>query len=294
MLISHPNVSVVIPAMNEAENLPHVARRMPQGIAEIILVDGNSRDRTVDVARELWPDVRVVNQTRKGKGNALACGFLAARGDIIVMVDADGSTDVGEIPTFVDALTAGADFAKGTRFAYRGGSSDITHLRRMGNYALNSIVNSLYDTKFTDLCYGYNAFWRHCLPHIGLPEPTLEDAQWGDGFEVETLMNIRAARANLKIVEIASFERDRIYGESNLNSLTDGTRVLRTIVAERRRTDSLVVDRLHPGTAATARTAGRMSGPRAKLARAIGGPHVRVEYAGPELSGSGSGPARPQ
>src|ERR1700742_1710924 len=114
---SWPRVSVVIPAMNEARNLPHVFERMPRSIYEVILVDGNSTDDTVAVAQREWPGIRVVTQTRRGKGNALACGFAAATGDIIAMIDADGSTDPAEIPQFVDALTGGADFAKGPRFA---------------------------------------------------------------------------------------------------------------------------------------------------------------------------------
>src|SRR5215831_6376710 len=131
-----PRVSVVVPALNEARNLPHVFARMPADIHELILVDGHSVDDTVGVARELWPGVRVVVQTRTGKGNALACGFATATGDVIAMIDADGSADPGEIPRFVQALVAGADFAKGTRFAPGGGSDDITRVRALGNRAL--------------------------------------------------------------------------------------------------------------------------------------------------------------
>src|SRR3712207_2249590 len=99
-----PTVSVVIPALNEERNLPHVFAKLPADIDEVIVVDGGSVDRTVEVARELRPDVTIVQQTRKGKGNALACGFAACTGDIIVMIDADGSTDPGEIPQFIAAL----------------------------------------------------------------------------------------------------------------------------------------------------------------------------------------------
>jgi glycosyltransferase involved in cell wall biosynthesis len=227
-------VSVVIPAMNEARNLPHVFARMPAGLRELVLVDGNSSDDTVAVARSLRPDVRIVHQTRRGKGNALACGFATATGQIIVMIDADGSTDPAEIPAFVAALHAGADFAKGTRFALGGGTSDITRLRRLGNKALNMVVNAMYRTRFTDLCYGYNAFWRHCLSVIALePGQHSDEKRWGDGFEVETLINIRIARAGLTVTEVGSFEKDRIHGVSNLNAFSDGLRVGRTIAVER-------------------------------------------------------------
>jgi glycosyltransferase involved in cell wall biosynthesis len=228
-------VSVVIPTFNEARNLPIVFGLLPD-VYEVIVVDGHSVDGTVGVARRLRPDVKVLTQTRRGKGNALACGFLEASGDIIVMLDADGSADPREIPRFVRALVEGADFAKGTRFAVGGGSGDITRLRRLGNRALSGIVNVSHGTKYSDLCYGYNAFWRHCLPVLGLEaSQPCESMHWGDGFEVETLINVRIARAGLRVVEVPSFEAQRVHGVSNLNALTDGLRVLRTIATERRR-----------------------------------------------------------
>ena len=124
------------PTLNEARILPHVFAELPPGLHEVIIVDGNSVDDTVATARRLRPDVRIVRQNRCGKGNALACGFAAETGDIIAMVDADGSADPAEIPQFVQALLDGADFAKGTRFDGGGGSSDITRLRRLGNRVL--------------------------------------------------------------------------------------------------------------------------------------------------------------
>lgn len=231
--VDHPTVSLVIPAMNEEKNLPHVAARMPAGIDEIILVDGNSSDETVSVARELWPEVKVVLQTRRGKGNALACGFAACTGDIIVMIDADCSTDPAEIPRYVGALVGGADFAKGSRFIQGGGSSDITRVRRWGNQLLNGFANAIYDTNYSDLCYGYNAFWRGALSVFQLPAVEATTPQWGDGFEIEALINVRVAAAGLQIAEVGSFEQDRLHGTSNLNAVSDGLRVLRTIWSER-------------------------------------------------------------
>lgn len=228
-----PTVSVVIPTLNEARNLPHVFARLPE-VHEVIIVDGHSVDGTPDVARELLPGVRIVTQTRRGKGNALACGFAAATGDVIAMIDADGSTDPAEIPQFVQALADGADFAKGTRFTAGGGSSDITPLRSMGNKVLCGIFNVLYRTRYSDLCYGYNVFWRQHVRAFGL-DPVDTAPQWGDGFEIEALLSIRASTAGLAIAEVGSFEHPRIYGESNLSTFRDGYRVLRTILAERRR-----------------------------------------------------------
>ncbi|WP_327090113.1 glycosyltransferase family 2 protein [Nonomuraea sp. NBC_01738] len=221
-----PTVSVVVPAMNEAENLPHVFATLPQWIDEIVLVDGNSVDDTVNVARRLRPNVKIVTQTGKGKGDALAAGFAACTGDIIVMIDADGSTDGHEIITFVGALVTGADFVKGSRYAAGGGSDDLTFSRRFGNKVLTGLVNVMYGTQYTDLCYGYNAFWARHLDVLDLD---------CDGFEVETLMNVRAAKAGLKIHEVPSHERNRIHGESNLRAIRDGMRVLKTILREWRR-----------------------------------------------------------
>jgi glycosyltransferase involved in cell wall biosynthesis len=233
-----PKVTVVIPTLNEARNLPHVFAKLPDGLHEVIVVDGNSVDDTVATARRLRPGVRIVTQNRCGKGNALACGFAAATGDIIAMVDADGSADPAEILKFVRALLDGADFAKGTRFAAGGGSSDITRLRRLGNRMLSGLVNVLCRTKYSDLCYGYNAFWRRHVPVFGLDTetdvPVGSGARlWGDGFEVETLINVRIAQAGLRVTEVASYEHSRIHGVSNLNAARDGWRVLRTILAER-------------------------------------------------------------
>lgn len=241
---SWPKVSVVIPALNEARNLPHVFARMPPNIHEVILVDGCSVDDTVTVARELRPDIRMVTQTRKGKGNALACGFAAATGDVIAMVDADGSADPGEIPRFVQALLNGADFAKGTRFAAGGGSEDLTGLRSSGNRLLSALFNRRFGTRYTDLCYGFNAFWRRHVTVLRLdatsPLPAGGGRLWGDGFEVETLIHVRVAKSGLAVTEVPSFEHSRIHGSSNLSTFRDGLRVLRTIAAEHRHARHMV------------------------------------------------------
>jgi hypothetical protein len=103
---------------------------------------------------------------------------------------------------------------------------------------LSFLVNALCRTEYTDLCYGYNAFWRRHVPVLGLNAGAyLPDGGstrlWGDGFEVETLINIRVAQAGLTVKEVASYEHPRQFGVSNLNTFGDGLRVLRTIIAER-------------------------------------------------------------
>jgi glycosyltransferase involved in cell wall biosynthesis len=187
-------------------------------------VDGRSTDDTVAVARRLREDVKVVMELRRGKGAALQAGFAAATGDIIVMLDADGSMLPEEAILFVGALMAGADMAKGSRFLQGAGTDDMSLFRMLGNWGLTLIVRVLYGGLFSDLCYGYMAFWtRHAA--------TLNcDC---DGFEIETLINVRALKNRLKIVEVASFEAPRISGESNLRAIPDGWRVLKTILRER-------------------------------------------------------------
>jgi glycosyltransferase involved in cell wall biosynthesis len=247
-----PRVSVVVPTLNEARNLPYVFARLPADIHEVIVVDGHSVDDTIAVARQLRPDVRVVQQTRRGKGNALACGFEAATGDVIAMVDADGSTDPGEIPIFVRVLLSGADFAKGTRFAAGGGSSDITRLRSLGNRLLGTVVNLCYGTHYSDLCYGFNVFWKKHVPVLDLditspPPPGGDGRLWGDGFEIETLIHMRVAEEGLRVAEVPSFEHPRIHGVSNLDAFSDGFRVLTTILVERRRARRRGRSRRAPG-----------------------------------------------
>jgi glycosyltransferase involved in cell wall biosynthesis len=217
-------VSVVIPTLNEAANLPHVMSRMPAWVHEVVIVDGHSTDDTIAIARALWPSVRIILQDSRGKGNALGCGFAAARGDIIVMLDADGSTDPAEIPLFIEPLLAGADFVKGSRRVDGGGSTDFSVLRRTGNGALTGLFNMFYGRQYTDLCYGYNAFWSRCLPHMRVD---------CDGFEVETLIHARVARAGLEVAEVPSMEHERLHGASNLRTFRDGRRVLGTMVSGR-------------------------------------------------------------
>jgi len=222
-LRSDVSVSVVIPALNEAASLPHVLPRIPRNVFEVILVDGASTDGTIEVAQRLMPSIRVVRQDRPGKGAALRAGFEAARGDIVVHLDADGSTDPGEIPAFIDTLLAGADFAKGSRFAVGGRTDDITPLRRLGNWSFVALANILFGSKYTDITYGYNAVWRR---HHELLAPEI------DGWAHEIVANIRAYRRGLRVVEVASIEAPRVAGEAKLRTFSAGWTILKAIVGE--------------------------------------------------------------
>ncbi len=241
-----PRVSVVIPALNEARNLRYVIGRIPPDVHEVILVDGDSVDGTVRVARELRPDVRVIVQTRRSKWDALARGFAEATGDIVAILDGDGSADPGEITRFVTALIGGAEFAKGTRFAVSSGRSDVTRLRRLGNRVLSGLVNVLFGTQYSDLCYGLSVVWRRYVPVLGLDDAAVFAPSGGDGRvggagrEVGARILMRAAAAGLVVAELPSserhsFERPRTHGMGNLDSFGAGMSMLWTILIEHRR-----------------------------------------------------------
>jgi glycosyltransferase involved in cell wall biosynthesis len=217
-------LTVVIPTMNEARNLPWVLERLPDIADEVIIVDGMSTDGTVDVAKQIRPDVRVVMERQPGKGAALRAGFAAAKGRYVVMIDADGSMDPAEIVRYVDMLRRDCDFVKGSRFREGGGTSDMSFVRKQGNAALLQTVNALYRVNMTDLCYGFMGFRRDKLGLLNLES---------DGFEIETEIIVRAIKVGLRIGEVPSFEAERRHGESNLNAWRDGRRVLRTLLSER-------------------------------------------------------------
>lgn len=220
----HVTVSVVIPAMNEEKNLPHLLPLIPEWVHEIVLVDGNSKDRTVEVAREICPRIRIIQQEGRGKGAALRTGFLKSTGDIIVMLDADGSMDPREIPSFVGALLAGADVVKGSRFVQGAGTTDMPLYRKLGNAALTTAANILFGTAYTDITYGFNAAWRHSAPGLALEI---------DGWSHEIVNILRAARHGLKVVEVACFEHSRIAGEAKLQAFSAGWAILKEMVRER-------------------------------------------------------------
>ena len=218
-------VSLVIPVKNEARNIAWVLEQVADDIGEVILVDGNSTDATVITARSCRPDIKVVTQEGAGKGSALRTGFLAATGDVIVMMDADGSMAPSEITHYLHFLANGYDFVKGSRFIPGGGSLDITPFRRAGNRFLLGVFNTLYRAELTDLCYGFCAFHRRYLEHLALS---------ATGFEIEAEMVVRAMQGGLRVAEVPSLELPRRAGKSNLHSVRDGVRVLRTVLRSHR------------------------------------------------------------
>jgi CheY-like chemotaxis protein/glycosyltransferase involved in cell wall biosynthesis len=221
-ITQRPSVSVIIPTMNEAANLPLVLPYMPLNwVDEVILVDGLSTDGTVDVARNLLPTIKVVMENRRGKGYALQTGYNAASGEILIVLDGDGSNDPREIPRYITALMQGADFVKGSRFAPGGGTTDMPLFRQFGNGVFVFLVNIFFRATFTDLCYGYHAFWKYCLDWIDISKV--------QGFEIDTALYLGALRQRLRIMEVPSFEGYRFNGIGHLRTIPDGFRVLRSI-----------------------------------------------------------------
>lgn len=217
-------VSVVVPTLNEERNIAWVLGRMPECVNEVVLVDGFSSDRTIDVARSILPDIEVVSQRGRGKGAALRTGFEKASGDYIIAIDADGSMEPAEIEYYVAALDIGYDLVKGSRHLRAGGSLDLTPIRRLGNSALVGAVNIMWGSQLSDLCYGYFGFRRTCLEQLALH---------ARGFEIETELAVHAIASGLRIAEVPSVELLRHHGKSNLSAWRDGWSIFRLLARER-------------------------------------------------------------
>lgn len=223
--LGRPRISVVIPAINEAENLRWLLPQLAS-VHEVIVVDGASADGTRDVVRELCPEATLIRQRPRGKGAALRAGFAAAAGDIIVMIDADGSMDPLEIDSFVALIARGFDVVKGSRHSCGGGSEDLTFIRRLGNRVFVRLANLLYGSDWSDLCYGYIAIRRSAVDRLRLHS---------DGFEIETEICVHAVAADLAVAEVPSYELNRRSGVSKLHPLRDGWRVLEVLIRNRLR-----------------------------------------------------------
>jgi len=207
-----PRVTVLICALNEEESLPHVLPKVPAWVNEVLVVDGGSTDRTVEIARQLRPDIRILHQSGKGKGDAIKFGVQESTGDLIVTLDADGETDPDEIEQFIAPLLHGFDLVKGSRLV-KGRPSNMLFHRWVGNRILAWTFNVLHGTRYTDVCSGYSAFWKRVYLTLDL---TL------DSFEMEQEALAKAARAGLRVAEVFHRDNGRIGGVSKTSDLKQG------------------------------------------------------------------------
>jgi glycosyltransferase involved in cell wall biosynthesis len=212
------SITALICALNEEESLPHVLLRIPDWVDEVLLVDGHSTDRTVEVVRELRPDIRVFCQPGRGKADALRHGVEQATGDIIVTLDADGETDPQELARFAEPLLSGYDFVKGSRLAY-GRPRRMSYYRWFGNRVLAWTCNLLYGTRFTDICSGYNAFWKTRFLQLELTYDPNEV-----GCSMEQQMIVRAEKAGMNIKEVPHVTQGRIAGASVIGGFKQSTK----------------------------------------------------------------------
>lgn len=220
------DVSVVIPTLNEAKNLPLVIPEIPRlpEITEVILVDGRSSDGTAEVARQLLPEIRVICQDGTGKGDAILCAARAAKGNYFLLLDADASHRPEEIPLYIEKAKEGYDLVKGSRYMPGGSTEDAPFFRNLIIKTANTVANLVWRTRFTDICYGMFLIRRECFLSLDLKSQS---------WDVEWEMMIRAKRKGLRIAEVPSREKKRLWGESKLpNYAKSGWIVAKRVFAE--------------------------------------------------------------
>jgi glycosyltransferase involved in cell wall biosynthesis len=217
-------VSVVIPCLNEAENIERCVSAAREALVrgaldgEVLVVDNGSEDGSATLAAAAG--ARVVHESRRGYGNAYIAGFAAARGRYIVMADADLTYDFNEIPRFVAALQEGAELVMGDRMDnIQPGAMPWLH-RYVGNPLLTGLLNMFFDTGVGDAHCGMRALRRDVLGRLDLRS---------SGMEFASEMVIRAAKADLRIAELPITYHPR-GGESKLSSFRDGWRHLRFLL----------------------------------------------------------------
>lgn len=218
-----PEVEVIIPTLNEEKTIGSVIERTMFYADKVLVIDGRSKDSTVEFAEE--KGARIKFQNGRGKGAALKEAFDHVDNEIIIMLDGDGSMRPEEIPMFLKGIYSGADIVKGSRFIGGGGSEDLSLLRRFGNTLFVVLVNTIWGSNFTDLCYGFMAFRKDAAKKLC---PILRSK----GFNIETEILIKAKKMGLIIIEVPSLELKRLFGKSKLNTFRDGFKILLTILRE--------------------------------------------------------------
>lgn len=215
-------LSIIVPTHNEEKNLPVVLAHIPYhpDIKEIILVDGRSSDRTIETAKRIKPDIKVLQQTGFGKGNAISSGVQAATGDYFLVLDADGSQLPEEIPMYMEQARYGYDLVKGSRYMTGGYSEEGTWDRRLLTQIAQIIANRLWKTHFTDICFGMFLIKRNKFMELQI-QSQRHDIEWE--------MMAKANKNNLSIVEVPSYEAKRISGRSHVSYIRDGWLIARAV-----------------------------------------------------------------
>lgn len=224
--MSAPSLSIIIPALDEERNLPHVLPRIPAlpELGEVILVDGHSKDTTVRVAQELMPQIKVIYQRGKGKGDAVRSGVQAAQGEFFLVLDADGSHRPEEIPLYLEKAREGYDLVKGSRYLDGKRHTDDETLDRRVMVGLTHVVtNALWRTRFTDIGYGMLLMRRQRFLDLDIRANRLE---------MEYEIAAKATRHGLRIVEIPAHEDRRLHGRSRLSYIRDGRLIAQVVFRE--------------------------------------------------------------
>jgi len=219
----NPKVEVIIPTLNEEKTIGSVIEMSLMHVDNVLVIDGRSGDNTVNFAKE--KGARIIFQNGRGKGSALREAFHQVNSEIVVILDGDGSMRPMEIPLFLKEIYSGADIVKGSRFLVNGGSEDLSLLRKFGNTLFVLLVNTIWGSNFTDLCYGFIAFRKDSIKKL---YPILRS----EGFDIETEILIKAKKLGMKIVEVPSLELKRKFGKSKLKTFRDGFKILSIILRE--------------------------------------------------------------
>ncbi|MCL5239693.1 MAG: glycosyltransferase family 2 protein [Candidatus Marsarchaeota archaeon] len=216
-------ISIIIPTFREEKNIVKVLQGVKKQLSgrrsEIIVVDDvRGKDKTAEIAKRMGARVLYDNV---GKGAALIKGLKAAKGDVLVAMDADLSNEPKELALLIDAIDIGYDICTGSRFIIGGGSEDIPPFRVFGNKFFVFLVNVLFHANYTDMCYGYRSFRKGVPARLGLSEK---------GFGIETEINIKAIKNGFRVIEVPSTEKKRAAGEGKLRTFSDGWVILSTIL----------------------------------------------------------------
>ncbi|HEX2022760.1 MAG TPA: glycosyltransferase family 2 protein [Candidatus Thermoplasmatota archaeon] len=226
--VSRPPVTILLPAKNEETGIEATFAALPVGRlrdlgypVEILVADGRSHDRTRDVATA--HGARVIQQLGTGKGRGVRSALDVAKGEYVVMLDADSTYPARAIPAFVSLLDEGFDVVMGSRFLGRIDAGAMKRINRVGNHGLSWLATALYGRRCTDLCTGMWAFRRDLVRGLGLTST---------GFEIEAEMFARSARAGLRMIEVPIAYAQR-EGVTKLGSVGDGVKIAMALLKYR-------------------------------------------------------------